>query len=202
MVWSDQSAFYVCVEDLSNHTYSAWLGAVACGRYKGVYSRNQEMQSDKVEAAWGLCSIASCYPKEFEEILPEPNLLWRRMETSLLSSRSRFVPRDIQSKKRTGKPSLSWMNIEEIQEYSERLVASPILSDGLPDMFQRRWSSAEMKQSTKDTSEDRRPAAVGATQDSCLHCESGKVMSVCECPVAEFMTVSYTHLTLPTKRIV
>ena len=149
MVWSDQSAFYACVEDLSNHTYSAWLGAVARGRYGEVYSRNQEMQGDMVEAALGLCYIASCYPKEFEEILPERNLLWRRMETSILSSRSRFVPRDIQSKKRTGKPRLSWADIEEIQEYSERLVTNPILSDGLPDMFQRKWSSAEMKQVQK-----------------------------------------------------
>ena len=31
MIWSDQSVFYVCVEDLSNHTYAAWLGAVAKG---------------------------------------------------------------------------------------------------------------------------------------------------------------------------
>ena len=54
MVWSDQSAFYVCVEDLSNHTYSAWLGAVACGRYGEVYSRNQDMQGDMVEAALGM----------------------------------------------------------------------------------------------------------------------------------------------------
>ena len=126
------------------------------------------MQGDMVEAALGLCYIALCYPKEFEEILPEPNLLWRRMETSILSSRSRFVPRDIQSKKRTGTTRLSWVDVEEIQEYSERLVPNPILSDGLPDMFQRKWSSAEIKQSTKETSETRRSVAVGVTQDSCL----------------------------------
>ena len=101
MIWSDQSVFYVCVEDLSNHTYPAWLGAIARGRYKEVDSRNQEMQGDVVEAALGLCYIASCFPNEFEQILPEPKLLWRRMETSLLSSRSRFVPREIQSTKRT-----------------------------------------------------------------------------------------------------
>ena len=102
------------MQDLSNYTYSGWLGAVAGMRYNEVRTTNQEVQGDMVEAALGLCYLASVFPKQFFDILPQPNTHWRRLETSLLSGKGEFHPRNSGAKTRRSKSNVSWANSDVI----------------------------------------------------------------------------------------
>ena len=73
MHWSDNSLFYQSVQDLSNYAYATWLQACAREAKIGLPSNNQEKLGDMVEAALGLCHLASRYPDDFQDILAEPN---------------------------------------------------------------------------------------------------------------------------------
>ena len=78
MQWSDEGIFYQVVQDLTNYTYSRWLGAVAGSRYNEVQSKSQEVHGDM--AALGPCYLASIFPRDFKIFCRSPTRIgdvWR-----------------------------------------------------------------------------------------------------------------------------
>jgi hypothetical protein len=73
--------YYLATYDPMNHVYAAWLYNVANGLRMPF--TNVERLGDIVEAGLGLLYLASMYPSSFTEIITNPNLMWRRIETSI-----------------------------------------------------------------------------------------------------------------------
>ena len=72
MHWSDNSLFYQSVQDLSNYAYATWLQACAREAKIELPSNNQEKLGDMVEAALGLCHLASRYLTIFKTSSQNP----------------------------------------------------------------------------------------------------------------------------------
>jgi hypothetical protein len=73
--------YYLATSDPTNETYAAWLWHALRGQQ--LPSLNQERLGDIVEAGLGLLYLATMYPSNFADFLPNPNLMWRRIETSM-----------------------------------------------------------------------------------------------------------------------
>ena len=100
-VWEaerDGDRYYLATYDPMNHVYAAWLYHMANG--VRMPTINVERLGDIVEAGLGLLYLATMYPSNFVEIIPNPNLMWRRIETSIESRQTWACPIKMGRKKR------------------------------------------------------------------------------------------------------
>jgi hypothetical protein len=75
-VWEakvDGDRYYLATYDPMNHVYAAWLYHVANGLQ--LPTINIERLGDIVEAGLGLLYLATMYPSNFAEIMPNTNLM-------------------------------------------------------------------------------------------------------------------------------
>jgi hypothetical protein len=94
----DGDRYYLATYDPMNHVYAAWLYHVANGLR--LTTINIERLGDIVEAGLGLLHLATMYPSNFAEIMPNPNLMWRRIETSIGSRKTWTCPIQLGKRKR------------------------------------------------------------------------------------------------------
>jgi hypothetical protein len=83
----NEDVYYLSTRDPTNHVYAAWLYHVAKGMKMPF--NNCERLGDVVEAGWGLLYLAPMFPSNFAEIVEEPNMMWRRIETSIACQKER-----------------------------------------------------------------------------------------------------------------
>ena len=123
-----------------------------------------------VEAGLGLLYIASMFPSDFAQIIEEPNMMWRRIETSIASRSSWNCPNAFGSSKRRKPGQLITLpfEAEEIMRIQSALRYGPLVSN------QVRTEKMTPKETTEHTTLDLQihvPAQLGG---SCQFCEKEK----------------------------
>ena len=104
-VWeAEVDGDYLATYDPMNDVYAAWLYHITSGLQ--LPAINIERLGDIVEAGLGLLYLATVYPSNFAEIIPNPNWMWRRIETSINSRETWTCPIKLGRKQRKPTGSL------------------------------------------------------------------------------------------------
>ena len=92
---------------------------------------NIERLGDLVEAGLGLLYLATIYPSNFAEIIPNPNWMWRRIETSIKSRETWTCPIKLGKKDRksTGMLVTTQEELPDIQRIQAELQYRPMVMD-------------------------------------------------------------------------
>jgi hypothetical protein len=88
---------------------------------------------DIVEAGLGLLYLATMYPSNFVEIMPNPNLMWRRIETSIGSRDTWTCPIALGRNKRDSMGPLITMSEEmaDVQRIQAEFMYKLLVIDPL-----------------------------------------------------------------------
>jgi hypothetical protein len=123
--------YYWATYDPRNHVYAALLYDVANGM--NMPFKNCKRLGDIVEAGLGLLYLASMFPSNFAEIIPNPNRMWRKIETSITSRATWTCPIKFGSSSRKEADPLITLpsEMDEILKIQSKLEYEPLIQDHL-----------------------------------------------------------------------
>ena len=125
----DGDRYYLATYDPMNNVYASWLYHVANGLQ--LPTSNIERLGDIAEAGLALLYLATMYPSNFAEIIPNPNLMWRRIETSIRSRETWTCPIKLGKRKResVGMRITTHEELPDIQRIQAELIYRPAVVD-------------------------------------------------------------------------
>jgi hypothetical protein len=183
--------YYLATDDPTNQEYSAWLYNVANG-LKMPFT-NCERLGDMVEAGLGLLYLASMYPSSFVTIIPDPNRMWRKIETSIASRVTWTCPIKFGTSPRKRVDPLITLpsEMDDILRIQSELEYEPLIRD---HFRVERISPSHISENGVVDLQIQVPVQVGK---NCQFCESGTSTLQCNCEVGALLCAVWQASTEP-----
>ena len=187
--------YYLATYDPMNHVYATWLYNVANGLRMPF--TNVERLGDIVEAGLGLLYLASMCPSSFAEIITNPNLMWRRIETSM-ESRSTWtssIKSGRSKRKKVGLLLTMPHEVDDIKRIQSELEYELLILDPM------RTEQAPPGKSDEVPMQDLQIQVPAHLGKDCQFCNSGTSALRCKCEVGLLLCTVWPASTEPMSQL-
>ena len=75
--------YFLATQDPMNYVYASWIYHLSTVKGITPHYNNCERLGDLVEAGLGVLYLATIFPEASSNIVKEPGVMWRRIETSM-----------------------------------------------------------------------------------------------------------------------